>query len=83
MTKKKTPIQELVDDLTRRGIFLNPSKTTLLIKNSIDSLAEKEKLFASECFEAGRSYHGGEIRYSLTKKPHDQPSFYEFYSQYN
>ena len=69
---KKTPIQELIDDLTRRGIFLNPSKTTLLIKRSIDAHLEKEKEFASECFKEGNSY----LRCS-------DANFEQFYSQYN
>ena len=39
----KTPIQELIDDLTRRGVFINPSKMTLLIKRSIDAYQQKRK----------------------------------------
>lgn len=40
---------------------------------------EKEKEFAKQCFEAGRAYQSGEIKYSLTTINHNDPNFEDFY----
>lgn len=74
----KTPIQGLIDDLTRRGVFLNPSKMTLLIKRSIDAYLEKEKQFGVDCFEAGfKNRHW----VSAGDGDHAFNRFYEQYTQ--
>lgn len=78
----KTPIQELIDDLTRRGVFINPSKMTLLIKRSIDAYQQKEKQFGFDCFEAGMQ-HGMDICTSIDWGDNPiEPNFKQFYSQY-
>lgn len=80
MTTNKTPIQELIDDLTRRGVFLNPSKMTLLIKRHIDYWAEKEKAFAFDCYKAGLNL--GYWNHSLYADPEDRTEFNDFDSFY-
>lgn len=78
----KTPIQELIDDLTRRGVFLNPSRTTLMIKWYIDYWHEKEKEFAKQCFEAGRKLEDSEWMDTLGALPEKQLDFDNFYKQF-
>ena len=85
MTTNKTPIQELMLFFDT-AIKNSKRKEVVGILSTLRTVAEaslqKEKAFAFDCFEAGKSYG---IDYSLSVEdgmPSQRPTFDEFYSQY-
>ena len=85
----KTPIQELIEFCIKNTFNSTLEDGTKMLtldydelRETFDSLVKKEKAFAFDCFEAGKSYG---IDYSLSVEdgmPSQRPTFDEFYSQY-
>ena len=74
-----TPIQELIEWMHLHYKSGKEGCSPTLIMFKLNEIKAKEKEFSKECFEAGRAYQTGEIKYSFTKINHDEPSFEEFY----
>lgn len=70
----KTPIQELIEELTKRFIPYNNRELYYIL----EKYGEKEKQFAFDCFEAGESY----CSYHCGPNLEESPDFEQFYSQY-
>lgn len=91
MTTNKTPIQELIDLLNKRGDELWETLGTesyvarchlFDCRELAKTLLQKEKAFAFDCFEAGKLY-GIDLCLSIEDVVETrEPKFDEFYSKY-
>ena len=80
----KTPIQELICLLDEQSVDASSDviKRYYKIKSIIESLEQKEKQFAFDCFQAGNRF-GMDVcgSFDWGQQP-TKPDFDEFYSKY-